>query len=110
MRAPPANRAPAKRETRPPACVGYAEEPGRSLAMIELAVRLPMSFSTGQTRLLLILVAGLVIALLAGAFVEGTLGGVVAMILRAAGHRPPRKSSFRTALDEMQARLDRKEK
>lgn len=78
--------------------------------MIELAVRLPMRFSPGQTRLLLILAAGLVIALLAGTLVEGTLGGVVAMILRLAGHRPPPKSSFRTALDELQARLDRKEK
>jgi hypothetical protein len=78
--------------------------------MIELAARIPISLSRGQTLVVLLAAAGLVAALLAGSLFEGAMGGIVSVILRLLGHRPPRKSSFGTALDELQARLDRKDK
>jgi len=45
-----------------------------------------------------------------GGVLEAMFGGVVGTILRLTGHPPPRKSSFSTALDELDARLRRKDK
>jgi len=81
----------------------------RSMGLIELAV-LPVTLSPGQSRLLLILAVALGVALLVGGLLEATFGGVVGTILRLTGHPPPRKSSFSAALDELDARLQRKEK
>ena len=79
------------------------------MGLIELAA-LPIRLNSGQSRLLLILAAALVVALLVGGLLEAMFGGVVGTILRLTGHPPPRKSSFSTALDELDARLKRKDK
>ena len=79
------------------------------MGLIELAV-LPVTLSRGQSRLLLILAVALGIALLVGGLLEAMFGGVVGTILRLTGHPPPRKSSFSAALDELDARLRRKQK
>lgn len=79
------------------------------MGLIELAV-LPVRLSPGQSRVLLILAAALAVALLVGGLLEAMFGGVVGTILKLTGHPPPRKSSFSIALDELDARLRRKEK
>jgi len=81
----------------------------RSMGLIELAA-LPVRLSPGQSRLLLIVAAAIAVALLVGGVLEAMFGGVVGTILRLTGHPPPRKSSFSTALDELDARLQRKDK
>jgi hypothetical protein len=81
-----------------------------TLAVVELAMRLPIQLSRGQSLLVVAVVAGLLLSLLVGTFLEGMLGGVIGLVLRLTGHQPPRKSSFRMALDEMEARLKEKEK
>jgi len=81
----------------------------RSMGLIELAA-LPVRLSPGQARLLLIVAAAIAVALLVGGVLEAMFGGVVGTILRLTGHPPPRKSSFSTALDELDARLRRKDK
>jgi len=81
----------------------------RSMGLIELAA-LPVRLSPGQARLLLIVAAAIAVALLVGGVLEAMFGGVVGTILRLTGHPPPRKSSFSTALDELDARLKRKDK
>jgi len=78
--------------------------------VIELAVRAPVRFSPGQTRLVLIVAGALVVALLVGGLVEVVFGGVAGTILRLTGHAPPRKSTFEMSLDDLDARLNRKEK
>jgi hypothetical protein len=78
--------------------------------MIELAVGAPIRFSPGQTRLILIVAAALVVALLVGGLLEVVFGGVAGTILRLTGHPPPRKSTFEMSLDDLDARLNRKEK
>jgi len=79
------------------------------MGLIELAA-LPVRLSPGQARLLLIVAAAIAVALLVGGVLEAMFGGVVGTILRLTGHPPPRKSSFSTALDELDARLRRKDK
>ena len=79
-----------------------------TLAVVELAGRIPIQLSAGQSRVVLVVGAGVALALLAGALLEVVFGGVAGMILRLLGHPPPRKSSFRMALDEMEARLQKK--
>lgn len=81
----------------------------RSMGLIELAA-LPIRLSPGQSRLLLILAAAIAVALLVGGLLEAMFGGVVGTILRLTGHPPPSKSSFSTALDELDARLQRKDR
>ncbi len=81
-------------------------------ALIALATRVPIQLSPGQSRLVVALVAAVLLALVAGAVVEVLFGSIGGLLLKLAGHEPPRKSSFRMALDEMEARLaerDRKE-
>jgi hypothetical protein len=75
--------------------------------MIELASRVPIQFTPGQSLLIVAAVVGLLLAVLAAVVFESVLGGVVALVLRLTGHRPPRKSSFRTVLDDFEARLRR---
>jgi hypothetical protein len=74
-------------------------------ASIALATRVPVQLSPGQTRLVLLVAGAVLLVLLAGAVVEVLFGSVGGFLLRLAGHPPPRKSSFRMALDEMEARL-----
>lgn len=78
--------------------------------MVDLAVRIPINFSRGQMLLVIVLVCSLLVALLAGSFLEGLLTGAMSLVLRLTGHRPPSKSSFGTALDELDTRLNRKDK
>jgi len=80
------------------------------MGMIELAVNIPIRLSPGQARLVLIAGAALLAALLVGGILEAVFGGVVATILRLTGHPPPRKSTFGMALDDLDARLNRKRK
>ena len=76
---------------------------------IELAGRIPINLSPGQVLLVAAVAGALLVALLASNLLEAALGGFVSLVLRLTGHPPPRKSSFRMALDEMQERLDRKQ-
>lgn len=78
--------------------------------MIDLAARIPINLSRGQALVVLVLVCALVVSLLAGSFLEGLLTSAMSLILRLTRHRPPSKSSFSTALDELDARLNRKKK
>ncbi len=77
--------------------------------MIELALRSPVTMSPGQTRLVLFVLAGILLALLAGGLLETVFSGSLGLLLRLTGHRPPARDRFSTALDELEARLDRKE-
>lgn len=76
--------------------------------MIDLAARIPINLSRGQTLVVLVLVCALLVALLAGSIVEGLLTSAMSLILRLTRHRPPSKGSFSSALDELDARLNKK--
>lgn len=96
-----------------PALVGSDLLPGtltseamRSMGLAALPVRL----SPGQSPLVLVVAVAIVVALLVGSVLEAMFGGVAGTILRLTGHPPPRKSSFSTALDELNARLQRRDK
>jgi len=73
--------------------------------MIELASRIPIQFTPRQSVLVVALVVGLLLATLAGALFESVVGGLVSIILKLTGHKPPRKSSFSRVLDEFEERL-----
>jgi hypothetical protein len=75
--------------------------------MIELAVRAPANLSPAQSLLVVAVVLGVVLVLVLGAVIEGVLGGLLGFFLRLAGHRPPRKGPVATALDELEARMER---
>jgi cytosine/uracil/thiamine/allantoin permease len=81
----------------------------RAAPMIELASRLPARLSPRQTVLVLAVVAGILLAVLAWNLLESAFIGFLGLVLRLTGHRPPRKSSFSTVLDEFEARLHRKD-
>lgn len=76
--------------------------------MIDLAARIPINLSRGQTLVVLVLVCALLVALLAGSIVEGLLTSAMSLILRLTRHRPPSKGSFSSALDELDERLNKK--
>jgi uncharacterized integral membrane protein len=76
--------------------------------MIELATRVPVQLTPQQSVLVLGLVVGLMVAVVVGILFESILGGVSSLVLRLTGHRPPRRSSFRTRLDELEERLRQK--
>jgi hypothetical protein len=80
-----------------------------TLAVVELATRIPIQLSPGQSRVVVVVGAGLALALLVGVVLEGVFGGAASLVLRLLGHPPPRKSSFRMALDEMEARLQKRD-
>ncbi len=80
------------------------------MGVVELAGRIPIQLSPSQTRLALIAVVGVLIGALIGGLIEALFGGVTGAILKLTGHPPPRKSSFRMALDELDARLNKKPK
>jgi hypothetical protein len=73
--------------------------------MIELASRVPIQLSPRQTVLVAALAVGLLLAVVAAALFETVVGGLVGFVLRLTGHKPPRKSSFRTVLDEFEERM-----
>jgi hypothetical protein len=75
--------------------------------MIHLAARIPVNLSPGQTVLLLVLAAGIILALLAGTVLESVFSTLAGMILKMTGHKPPKKSGFIAALDELEERLER---
>ncbi len=76
--------------------------------MIELASRVPIQLSPRQTVLVVALAVGLLVAVVAAALFETVVGGVVTLALRLTGHKPPRKSSFRTVLDDFEDRMREK--
>lgn len=78
--------------------------------MIDLAARIPINLSRGQTLLVIVLVCALLGALLAASLLEGLLTSAMSLILRLTRHRPPSKSSFSSAMDELDARLNRRKK
>ena len=73
--------------------------------MIELASRIPVQLTPRQSILVAALAVGLLLAILVGALFESVVGGLVSLILRLTGHKPPRKSSFSRVLDEFEERL-----
>ncbi|HEY4027859.1 MAG TPA: hypothetical protein VGO86_15635 [Candidatus Dormibacteraeota bacterium] len=75
--------------------------------MIELASRLPSRLTPGQTIVVAILAAAVLVALAARSLLEAAFIGVIVLILRLTGHRPPRRSSFSIVLDEFEAHLRR---
>jgi hypothetical protein len=75
--------------------------------MIHLAARIPVNLSPGQTVLLLVLAAGVILALLAGTVLESVFGTLAGMVLKMTGHQPPKTSGIRAALDELEERLER---
>ena len=76
--------------------------------MIELAGRIPIQLTPRQTVLVVALTVGLLIAFIAMVVFESAMGGLIALILRITGHKPPRKSSFSRVLDEFEERTRRK--
>jgi hypothetical protein len=74
---------------------------------IELALRAPASLSPAQSLVVVAVVVGVLLALAIGSLVEGVLGGCLGFLLRLAGHRPPRKGPVASALDELEARIER---
>ncbi len=79
--------------------------------MIELAVRPPLQLTPSQTVVVVVVAAAILLAVLATGLLEGALIACVSLFLRLIGHRPPRRSSFSTVLDEFEARVEgRREK
>ena len=76
--------------------------------MIELAGRIPIQLTPRQTVLVTALALGLLVAVIVAAVFESALGGVIGFILRVTGHQPPRKSSFRRVLDDLEERTRKK--
>jgi hypothetical protein len=77
--------------------------------IIELASRVPIQLSPRQSVLVLALAIGLGLAVLAAVLLETVLGGVVGLVLRLTGHKPPRKSAFSSVLDDFEKRTDRRD-
>jgi len=75
---------------------------------LELAGRIPIQLTPGQSRLVAGLVLGLVLGLVVLLAVESLLGGVAGIVLRLTGRRPPDRSAISSALDELEARLQRR--
>jgi len=76
--------------------------------MIELAGRIPIQLTPRQTLLVTALALGLLIAVIVAAAFESVLSGLIGFILRVTGHPPPRKSSFRRVLDDLEERTRQK--
>ncbi|HEY7200390.1 MAG TPA: hypothetical protein VIC57_09275 [Candidatus Dormibacteraeota bacterium] len=76
--------------------------------MIWLA-RVPAQFTPRQSLLIVAVAVGLLVAVLLAVLFESVLGGVVSLVLRLTGHRPPRKSAFSSVLDDFEERLKRDE-
>jgi hypothetical protein len=81
----------------------------RAGAVLELASRLPARLSPGQTIVVAIIAAAVLLALAAASLFETVFTGLVGLLLRLTGHRPPRRSSFSTVLDEFEARTKRRD-
>ncbi len=79
-------------------------------ATIELAGRIPIQLSPGQTRLVLAVLVALGLAVLAVGAFEAVFGALLGLVLRLTGHPPPRKSAFLRELDKLDERLDGKRK
>jgi hypothetical protein len=76
-------------------------------AVIELAARVPIQLSPVQAVLVIVVVAGVILALVLGPLLDTLFTGFAGFLLRLTGHRPPTKGPVATALDELEARLDR---
>jgi len=84
---------------------------GRDYAhhMLELLARVPMMLGRGQALVVLIVLLALLLIGVVGAIVEFLLGTGADLTLRATGHRRPRKTSNRVVIDQLEARLTRRE-
>jgi hypothetical protein len=78
--------------------------------VLDLASRIPATrLSPGQTIVVAIVAAAILLVFLARGLFEALLIGAIGLILRLTGHRPPRRSSFSTVLDDFEAHLKRKD-
>jgi hypothetical protein len=77
--------------------------------MIELAMRAPINLSPTQRLIGLFLAAVVLLALIVWASMETLLSGGVGLWLRLTGHKPPRKSTFEMELDDLEARLRKRD-
>jgi hypothetical protein len=73
--------------------------------MIELASRVPIQFTPRQSLAIVAVVLALLVAVLSAVLLESVLGGLVGLVLKLTGHRPPRKGAFRSVLDDFEERL-----
>jgi hypothetical protein len=73
--------------------------------MIELATRIPIQLNPRQTFLIVVLATAVLVAVIAGALFESVVGGLVRLVLKLTGHKPPRKSNFTRVLDDMDEQL-----
>lgn len=71
--------------------------------MLHLA-RVPIQLTPRQSLLVVALAIGLLLAVMAAVLFESVLGGLVALVLRLTGHKPPRKSAFSSVLDDFERR------
>ena len=65
----------------------------------------PIHLSPELTALLLLLALALLLTVAAWAILEILFGPTAELALRVTGHRKPRKSAARTAIDQLEARL-----
>ena len=72
--------------------------------MLDLASRIPARLTPGQTVIVAIVAVVVLLALLARGLFEALFIGAIGLVLRLTGHRPPRRSSFSTVLDDFEAR------
>ena len=67
--------------------------------------RIPVHLTPQQAELIFLLIAVVVIAVLVGLLLESVVGRSLAIVLRATGHKPPRKSFYRMRLDQLDEEL-----
>lgn len=67
--------------------------------------RIPVNLTPQQAELIFLLIAVAVIAVLVGLLLESVVGRSLAIVLRATGHKPPRKSFYRMRLDQLDEEL-----
>jgi hypothetical protein len=72
---------------------------------LKIWLAVPVQLTPRQTVLVVALAIGIGLAVLAGVLFESLAGGLVRVVLRLTGHKPPRKSSFSKVLDEFEERL-----
>lgn len=77
--------------------------------MIQLAARVPVQLTPQQTALVAVVLVGALVAVVVVVLFESVVGGLVTVVLRLTGHRPPKKSSFSAVLDDLDERMRRNE-
>ena len=77
--------------------------------MIDLAVRAPIVLNPAQRLIGLLLAIGVLLALIVWASMEMIISAGAGLWLRLTGHKPPRKSTFELELDQLEARLRKRD-